>query len=60
MISMETILEGNTLQMMPTLLQVFPVDLIKHFCTHYSYCVNLIHDYVLLLYPQLKTANNDT
>ena len=31
----------------------------KLFSTYYYCCVNLIHDYAFLLYPGLKTANND-
>ena len=51
MISMEMVLAGSNLQMMAIVLKLSPMDLIKHFCTYYSYCVNLIQDYVLLLYP---------
>ena len=53
-------IEGSILQVMAALLKLLPMDLTKHFCTYYSYCVNLFQDYVFLLYPRLKTVNNDT
>ena len=61
LILMEMVLEGTILQMMATLLKLLPMDVMKHFCTYYSYWVNLIQDYMLLLYPRLKNNdNNDT
>ena len=63
LISMEMVLEGSILQIIATLLRLLPIDLIKHFCTYYSNCVNLIQASrlcLILIYPQLKTENNVT
>ena len=53
-------IESSILQVMAILLHLLPMDLINHFCTYYSYCVNLNENYVFLLYSRLKPVNRDT
>ena len=38
--SMEMVFESSILQIMVTLLKLLPMDLIKHFCTHYGLATN--------------------
>ena len=53
-ILMEMVLEGSISQTMATLLKLLPIDMIKHFCTYYSYYSRVLFIIIQQYFIDLK------